>query len=681
MINKDQRKIIVLGLLLFSLIMIISSANAASITINSASNFKSTIQNAPTNSIIELNSNTGEFKLNSNNVNIIINKTITIKNSNSLKNTIINLQENGRAFDIKKGGHLTLINVTIKNGYIGGDGGAIYNEGTISLSGCTFTNNKAVFGSGGSICIRLGVANLTNCIFTNNKAYSGAAVFNKGNDTTLSECTFTSNFLTVPYYYGEDEDDDKPLIRSSEGSIYNGKDSILFVQSTNIKDIFSNVDNDGFVKITIKSSDNFKSIIENLPANYIILLDSSLGDFNLDSKNVNIIIDKNIIIQSFDLAQYVTINLNKYGRAFNVLSGGNLILVNIIIKNGYANNGAVIYNDGGTVNINNCIFTNNLATNEGGVIYNNRGIITLCYSVFLGNLANNEGGAIYNDGGATLNYCTFIANTAIMGGALFNVDCPIMGSYFCSVSHSNFVNNSATKKGGAIYNNFADSTSVIDSTFSGNKAPEGPDIFNPVSGMDNNLHNVNILIITNVLDNKLKITVIATDKDSGKEIIDETVYLYVNGKVIGSKKTDIDGMAIFIYDISKSGKHTINVKINGFTKLISNCKYIYLEAAATKDTIVSLAKVKLYKVTTSKATNKKTKKIHTKIYKYKNLGHITGSKTFTIKLGKNYKLIGKVIKSSNVIYKYNKKTKELTVTVKKLAYNNIAQIKFETQHV
>ena len=82
-------------------------------------------------------------------------------------------------------------------------------------------------------------------------------------------------------------------------------------------------------------------------------------------------------------------------------------------------------------------------------------------------------------------------------------------------------------------------------------------------------------------------------------------------------------------------------------------------------------------MTTSKPTTKNGKKIYTKVYKYKNFGEATGSKTFTITIAKAYKLSGEITKSTGVNYKYNAKTKKITVAIKKLAYNKIAQVKFK----
>jgi len=174
-----------------------SLANAADITIDSATNFKENITSANSGDTIILKSGM-EYSLNSANVDITIDKNIKIKSSNPSKNAVINLNRHGRLFyvlhgdksrDVKEG-RLTLINITIKNS----KDGAINNGGTLILTGCTFINNKA--GGGAAVYNDGGKATLTGCTFTNNIATSklegGGAIYNAGR-LTLIACTFTNN--------------------------------------------------------------------------------------------------------------------------------------------------------------------------------------------------------------------------------------------------------------------------------------------------------------------------------------------------------------------------------------------------------------------------------------------------------------------------------------------------------
>jgi hypothetical protein len=63
----------------------------------------------------------------------------------------IDANHRGRLFDVASGASLTLQNMTLENGLAYGSGGAIYNQGTLVLSGVGVYGNAAVGASGGTI--------------------------------------------------------------------------------------------------------------------------------------------------------------------------------------------------------------------------------------------------------------------------------------------------------------------------------------------------------------------------------------------------------------------------------------------------------------------------------------------------------------------------------------------------
>jgi CSLREA domain-containing protein len=116
-------------------------------------------------------------------------------------------------------GGLTLTDCTISNssstGSSGGNGGGLYNSAnaTATLTGCTFsTNTASQFGGGG--VFNAGQLTATNCTFTDNSAPSGGGILTVSNGTsltTLRNCTITNNTATSTGssaaggggYYGE----------------------------------------------------------------------------------------------------------------------------------------------------------------------------------------------------------------------------------------------------------------------------------------------------------------------------------------------------------------------------------------------------------------------------------------------------------------------------------------------
>jgi len=106
-----------------------------------------------------------------------------------------------RAFYFLSGVTASLSGVTIANGYIetssGGEGGGIVNQGTLTITACTFTGNKAF--AGGAINNQQGTLNVISSTFIANKSVIVAgAIFNSAGLVNITTSTFTSNTLSDP---------------------------------------------------------------------------------------------------------------------------------------------------------------------------------------------------------------------------------------------------------------------------------------------------------------------------------------------------------------------------------------------------------------------------------------------------------------------------------------------------
>ena len=78
-------------------------------------------------------------------------------------------------------------------------GGVIYNTGAIgSLSGCTFTHNNAKWAGGAILSYDGIITSLSDCTFTNNTAVIGGAIANQGS-ITVNGCTFIDNAVGTSY--------------------------------------------------------------------------------------------------------------------------------------------------------------------------------------------------------------------------------------------------------------------------------------------------------------------------------------------------------------------------------------------------------------------------------------------------------------------------------------------------
>jgi len=99
-------------------------------------------------------------------------------------------------FDIEAG-NLTLVNLTLADGFTSVSGGAILDDGTnLTIENCTFSGNTAEFG--GAIFASLGTVAITNSTFAGNSATDGGAIFNNNtNPLLLTNDTFWENTATT----------------------------------------------------------------------------------------------------------------------------------------------------------------------------------------------------------------------------------------------------------------------------------------------------------------------------------------------------------------------------------------------------------------------------------------------------------------------------------------------------
>lgn len=264
------------------------------------------------------------------------------------------------AFDVQNNTTLELNNITLDSIQHGSSwGGAIYNEGTLTLDNVTFNNNIA----------------------KTPKAVGGGAmalVATKGNpvSTTIKNSTFTNN-STVS----------NPNYQNNGGAIY--------VYGTNGQR--------GNNTLNISDS-HFESNHTNKTGGAICVNNLGPSKFEIEIKDTT----------------FTTNYSTAYGGAIDVTTGGTgNVTINLdnATFNGNeskeSDGGAIAYEKGNiTSKIINSTFTNNTA-NNGGAIYNGIKNLEISNTIFDGNKTNDagKGGAIYNAGKISLNQTEFKQST------------------------------------------------------------------------------------------------------------------------------------------------------------------------------------------------------------------------------------------------------------------------------
>ena len=80
-----------------------------------------------------------------------------------------------RVFTVNSGVTLNLNRLTVADGSASGNGGGIYNSGTLTVSNSTFSGNSAGYGGG---IYNSGTLTVSNSTFSGNSASDGGGIYN-----------------------------------------------------------------------------------------------------------------------------------------------------------------------------------------------------------------------------------------------------------------------------------------------------------------------------------------------------------------------------------------------------------------------------------------------------------------------------------------------------------------------
>ena len=373
---------------------------------------------------------------------ITINKDITIDG----KGHTIDAKNLGRIFSIGEGFTVTLTNATLINGKAD-KGGAIYNDGSLTLSDVKLSDNAA-------------------------DSYGGA-VFNNG-ELVVSDSVFDSNDIV---------NRGSASVDYGGAAIYNWYDGTLTVSGSNFTNNIKNYKNgDNLVGAitTIGNATVSGSNFVNNSGRWGGAISATGAELRKNSSTLtvsNTIFKDNSALyagavyiwgSNYNIADCVFDNNTAFGKGNmtpNNNNGGALVVSQVSR-----------FNEPITGTISGSKFTNNKAQ-YGGAAYFNKGFVTITDSVFENNVATAEGGAVdfshasVKDLVVSINNSSFVGNKAPVAGAIFtNVD--------SKITNSNFTKNTASK-GGAVLNENGAKLTVDNSTFKDNAADSyGGAVFN-----------------------------------------------------------------------------------------------------------------------------------------------------------------------------------------------------------
>ena len=365
---------------------------------------------------------------------VIINKNIRIDG----KGHTIDARDLGRIFSIGEGFTVTLTNATLINGKAA-EGGAIYNDGSLTLSDVKLSDNAA-------------------------DSYGGA-VFNNG-ELIVSDSVFDSNDIV---------NRGSASVDYGGAAIYNWKEGTLKVTNSNFTNNIKNYKNgDNLVGAitTIGNATVSGSNFVNNSGRWGGAISATGAELRKNSSTLtvsNTIFRDNAALyagavyiwgSNYNIADCVFDNNTAFGKGNmtpNNNNNGGALVVSQVSK----------FNEPITGTISGSKFTNNKAQ-YGGAAYFNKGFVTITDSVFENNIATAEGGAVgfsranVKDLVVSINNSSFVGNKAPVAGAIFtNVD--------SKITNSNFTKNTASK-GGAVLNENGAKLTVDNSTFKDNAA-------------------------------------------------------------------------------------------------------------------------------------------------------------------------------------------------------------------
>ena len=490
-------------------------------------------------------------------------------------------------------------NIKIINCYSEHYGGALYNQGSLTLINTTLYNNNAQEGGGAIYTARHSNLTIVNSTLYNNTAICGGAIDNRG-CSTLNNAKLINNTAD---YGGAIHNIYNSIIINSllyNNTAYNGgaleNKAILTIINTSLNNntayhggairsrgnltLDNNILNNNKAvmgeaiyclgNLTFNNNTINNNTVENNKT--VLHLTSSCMTYDVTDfdtfhnalindffDNITINIKSNIILKDNTIIHdYIkTININGNGKIINgndkyqflCVDYSSVIINNITITNCYNQYGGAIYNFGGNITISNVTLNKNNARELGGAICNRRNLIIT--NTRIQNCGASGGGAIVNyAGNLTLKNSTFYNNYAYYGAAVYTYRSSTI------IEDNVFIANMANRDGKAIETigkaTISNNTNAETSKYSGTICADETN----VQITNNIFYDENVFINSmNVINDKYVITTKVTYGNYGNANSGRVSYT-LDGKWKGSINV-VNGSSWISFNIPSIGNHTI----------------------------------------------------------------------------------------------------------------------------
>eukprot|EP00953_Heterococcus_sp_UTEX-ZZ885_P003628 2472-Heterococcus_DN1.PRE.1 len=398
--------------------------------------------------------------------NVQLAETIVVGNGTSLTVTGASAQkaiiDGGNAVQLfNVWGALTIMNLTLINGYTVDFGGAIYNRVNtrVAIGGSVFTGHQASYG--GAICSDSKLT-ISNSAFSNNFASKvGGAIYNEVNTTmTVSNTTFDSNTAVT-----------------GAGTIFAGNNSACTISSNSV---FTNNTAETGAAVMIGYNSGLSVTDSEFSGNHAVLEAGCIACSVNSTVSVTGCMFSNNIATGASVIQIdsavVHITASKFISNHAPKGGGAILIVSAdssahISDSHFSHNtaqqgAAVAVGSGATVTINSSEFSYNMASTGGGSLYTEIDTtLTVTNTRFHANSARENGGGILSYSNMAVTACQFSGHEAMFGAAAMAVS-----NTTANITGCGFTNNSASATAGAIFIGDLCILAVSDCNFSNNVA-------------------------------------------------------------------------------------------------------------------------------------------------------------------------------------------------------------------